>query len=79
MQRRDISVIGASAGGVQALTALLGRLSRDFAAANFVVLHMPPLGKSPLPEILSRVGPLPASHAVDGESIMPGRFAITPE
>ena len=78
MERRDIVVIGASAGGVQALSSLVRGLPGDLAAAVFVVLHMPPFAKSHLPEILSRAGPLSAAHALNGEPIVPGRVYIAP-
>jgi two-component system chemotaxis response regulator CheB len=71
-----VVVVAASAGGVQALTRLAAGLSADMRAAILVVLHIPPRAESRLPEILSRVGPLQASRAVDGESLLPGTFAI---
>jgi two-component system chemotaxis response regulator CheB len=39
---RDIIVIGTSAGGLEALDALVGQLPTDLAAAIFVVQHMSP-------------------------------------
>lgn len=78
MVHRDIVVIGASAGGIAALTALASDLPLGFAAAVFVVVHIPPYGVSRLPEILSRVGPLPAVHAEDGMLFETGRMYIAP-
>jgi two-component system chemotaxis response regulator CheB len=78
MTQRDIVVIGASAGGIQALTTLVAILPRDFPAAVLVVVHIPPYSISRLPEILSRSGPLPATHAQHGEVIEPGRIYIAP-
>src|SRR5437764_13899490 len=78
MPVRDIVVIGASAGGVQALKDLVQGLARDIQASFFVVLHFPPFEKSQLPEILSSLGVLPAKHAADGESILPGRIYVAP-
>jgi two-component system, chemotaxis family, protein-glutamate methylesterase/glutaminase len=78
MTQRDIIVIGASAGGIQALTTLVAGLPRDFPASLVVVVHIPPYAISRLPEILSRSGPLPAAHARHGEAIEPGRIYIAP-
>jgi two-component system, chemotaxis family, protein-glutamate methylesterase/glutaminase len=78
MTQRDIVVIGASAGGIQALTALVAGLPRDFPASLLVVVHIPPYAVSRLPEILSRSGPLPAVHAQHGEVIEPGCIYIAP-
>jgi len=78
MVKRDIIVIGASAGGLQALSALLGKLPKDFQAPVFVVWHISPNHRSILPEVLSRAGKLPATHAVDGEPIRPGRIYVAP-
>ena len=75
---RDIVVIGASAGGVPALKKLAAALPRDFPAAMFVVLHIPPEPRSILPEILSRAGPLPAVHALDGAAFSRGRIYVAP-
>jgi two-component system chemotaxis response regulator CheB len=74
----DIVVIGASAGGIEALKELVAALPGDLAAAIFVVLHLPPGGTSVLPTILSRAGPLPAEHVHDGVSIATGRIFVAP-
>jgi two-component system chemotaxis response regulator CheB len=76
--QRDIVVIGASAGGVEALDTLMTGLPLEFPAAVFVVLHMLPTGHSVLPEILARAGPLPAAAAQDGEDIERGRVYVAP-
>src|SRR5689334_890339 len=78
MPNRDIIVIGASAGGVEALKELVRDLPADLPAAIFVVLHIPAHGTSVLPQILSRRGPLPAVHPADGEPIAHGRIYIAP-
>jgi len=74
----DIIVIGASAGGVEALRNIAAGLPSDLKAAVFVVLHLPPGGTSVLPSILDRAGDLPAAHAVDGEAVVPGRIYVAP-
>jgi two-component system, chemotaxis family, protein-glutamate methylesterase/glutaminase len=78
MPDHDIVVVGASAGGVEALVGLVGSLPAELPAAVFVVLHVPPTGTSALPDILRRSGPLPASHVKDGEPIEPGRIYVAP-
>jgi len=72
----DIVVVGASAGGVEALTSVVGGLPSDFGAAIFVVLHVPPAASSSLANILSRAGPLSATAARDREAIQAGRIYV---
>jgi two-component system chemotaxis response regulator CheB len=74
--RRDIVAVGASAGGVEALRALVGGLPPDYPGAILVVLHLPRDAPSALPAILDRSGPLPAATAVDGEALRPGRIYV---
>lgn len=78
MPSRDIIVMGASAGGVEALRAVLGSLPKDFPAAVLVVLHVSPDHRSVLPRILDAVGPLPAAHAKEGEALEHGRIYVAP-
>jgi two-component system chemotaxis response regulator CheB len=78
MPSRDIIVVGASAGGVEALRRLAGSLPRDLPAALFVVLHLPSNGTSALSRILDRYGELRAVAARDGEAIKPGRIYVAP-
>ena len=75
---RDILVVGASAGGVEALMHLCAVLPEDLPAAVFVVQHVAPGARSVLPELLGRAGPLPAAHAVNGEAVRPGRVYVAP-
>jgi two-component system chemotaxis response regulator CheB len=78
MSGRDIIVIGTSAGGVEALQALVGGLPPDLPAAVFIVLHLAPQSPSFLPDILTRAGPLPAAQGRNGEVITPGRIYVAP-
>ncbi len=78
MPGHDIIVIGASAGGVEAVAELVERLPADLPAAVFVVVHFPSYARSVLPRILGRRGRLPARHAEDGEEIVPGTVYVAP-
>ena len=75
--RRDIVVIGASAGGVGALRKLAADLPAAFPAAVLVVLHVG-AHASLLPELLEAAGPNSASHAQDGEELRTGHLAVAP-
>jgi len=75
---RDIVVVGASAGGVEALRALASGFPADLPAAVLVVLHMPAHGASALSAILRRSGPLDAVTAFDGERPQYGRIYVAP-
>lgn len=75
---RDIIVIGASAGGVQALSTLVAALPPRLAAAVFIVLHIPAEPPSLLPNILARDARMPVSHARNAERIEHGRIYVAP-
>ena len=74
---RTAIVIGASAGGVEAIRFLAAELPADFPATVFVVLH---IGAHPsqLPWLLNQTGPLRAVHPKDGDPIRPGQIHIAP-
>jgi two-component system, chemotaxis family, protein-glutamate methylesterase/glutaminase len=76
VQNRDIVVVGASAGGVDALTQLVRSLTEDLPAAIFVVLHVG--ASSRIAEILERAGSMPVSQATSGEAVAPGRVRVAP-
>ncbi|MFI6028704.1 chemotaxis protein CheB [Amycolatopsis magusensis] len=73
---RDRIVVGASAGGVEALRTMVSGLPEDLRAAVLVVMHLPAGGTSALPLILDRAGPLPARAAVDGADVEPGHIYV---
>ena len=75
MATHDIVVIGASAGGVEAISTLVAQLPRDLRAAVLVVLHVAK-GRSMLPEILTRAGKLPVAHPDDGDRLEHGRIYV---
>ena len=77
-EERDIVVIGASAGGVEAVASLIEALPRDLAAAVFVVIHFPPHSTSVLPRIITRRGGMTAMHPEDGAPIELGCVYVAP-
>ena len=78
MPGHDIIVIGASAGGVEALVTVVGSLPADLPAAVFIVLHIPAQSPSLLPGILSRSGPLVALHPEDGDALEREKIYVAP-
>jgi two-component system chemotaxis response regulator CheB len=78
MEKRDIIVIGSSAGGVFALQEIVASLPLDLDASIFIVQHVSPDSQSLLPKILSHKGRLKAVHPSDGEVIEKGMIYIAP-
>jgi two-component system chemotaxis response regulator CheB len=78
MPNKDIIVIGASTGGIEALKFLAADLPRDFKGSVFVVVHVAATGPNFLGAILDRLGPLPAATAENGQEIQPGRIYVAP-
>ena len=70
--RKDIIVIGASTGGLEALKTVLGGLSGDLDASIFVVLHTSADSPGVLAQILDRAGPLQAVMVETSERIRDG-------
>lgn len=77
--RRDIVVVGASAGGIQALVELVTEMPA-LDAAMFVVLHVPRSAPSSLPAILGRAAgrKVQVAHARHGEPIRHGHLYVAP-
>jgi two-component system, chemotaxis family, protein-glutamate methylesterase/glutaminase len=71
-----VVAVGASAGGVEALTHFAAGLPPDLPYAVLVVLHMPTGAPSVLARILDRSGPLPAVQALDKEPLRPGTIRV---
>jgi two-component system, chemotaxis family, protein-glutamate methylesterase/glutaminase len=78
MPGHDFIVIGASAGGVEALSYVVKHLPSDLDATVAIVLHVPSHGISVLPRILERAGSLPVCHPKDQERILPGQIYVAP-
>lgn len=76
--RRDIVVIGGSAGSVEAVKLIACGLSRELLASVLVVLHTPPRERNLITEVLNAAGSLPANEATEGEPLVPGRIYVPP-
>jgi two-component system chemotaxis response regulator CheB len=76
MARRDIIVVGGSAGAIEAACDILGKLPADLPASMFVVQHV---GRdSALADVLKRCGTVQVATASDGEPVRPGRVYVAP-
>ena len=78
--RIDVVVLGASAGGIEALERVVRGLPASLPVPVLVVVHVSASGISVLPQILSRAGRLRARHARHGEALAPGVvYVATPD
>ena len=77
MEKRDIVVIGASAGGIDAFKKLVRGLPKGFPASIFIVWHTAPNITSLLPKILDSETSLPVIEPFDGERISPGTIYVS--
>lgn len=77
-ENRDIVVIGASAGGLDAIRTLLGALPPDLPASIFVVIHRGTREPNLLPDILGAASRLPVVSAVDGQTHQRGNVLLAP-
>ena len=76
--KRDIVVVGASAGGVEATTLVAQGMDRAFQGSAFFVLHLMPYTHSYFPHLLSRASGGAAAHPGNGEPIRPRRIYAAP-
>jgi two-component system chemotaxis response regulator CheB len=74
--KKDIIVIGGSAGSSGVLKQLLGDLPVDLPASVFVSTHIPAHSPSLLAEVLGTRASLPVSQARDGQPIEPGKVYV---
>lgn len=75
---RDVVVIGASLGGIEAVSELLRGLPEGFPASVFVVIHQFGSQPSALAAILDRAGALPAVYPRNLEVYRPGLVYVAP-
>jgi len=73
-----VVAIGASAGGLEALTAILRALPTDIAMAFMLIQHLDPKRHSILPELLSKATRIPVLEALDAMKIESNRVYVMP-
>jgi two-component system chemotaxis response regulator CheB len=73
-----VVVVGASAGGVEALVKFVGALPAETRKAVCVVLHVSPAGTSAMPHILGRAARLPVHSPADGDPLLAGHIYVAP-
>jgi len=78
MQNRDIIVIGASAGGIEALRNLVAALPGNLPGSLLIAMHTAADSPGVLDVILRRAARLPAHFARDNMRIESGRVYIAP-
>ena len=76
--RCSLVVMGASAGAVEALSAILPALPAGFALPILVVVHLPPDKRSALPELFAAKSRLRVKEAEDKEPIEAGFVYFAP-
>lgn len=78
VERRFIVAIGASAGGLEALTALASSLPTDLNVPFVVLQHLSPNYRSMMVQLLARTTELEVREIEDGAIPLPNRIYITP-
>jgi len=74
----DVVALASSAGGIAALSEILGSLPGDFPAAIVVVQHLDPRHRSLMADILRRRTALNVAQAAEGDYIRAGTVYIAP-
>ncbi|MFI4882111.1 MAG: chemotaxis protein CheB, partial [Phycisphaerales bacterium JB064] len=70
--------VGASAGGLEAFTALLESVPRDLDVAWVLVQHLDPTQDSMMAELLGRHSTIPVTEARPDEPVQPGHVYVIP-
>src|SRR5271154_616200 len=73
-----IVAIGASAGGIEALTELMNHLPSDTGMAFVLVQHLDPKHHSILTELLARKTAMPVTEVSEGLAVQPNRVYVIP-
>lgn len=77
-ERRFVVGIGASAGGLEAISTLVSHLPPDLGASYLIVQHLSPTHRSMLVQLIARETTMPVSEAEHGAVPQPNHLYITP-
>ncbi|SEO35981.1 chemotaxis protein CheB [Pseudomonas sp. NFACC39-1] len=69
-------VVGASAGGVEALLKVFGQLPKGFGVPILVVLHLPDERDSQMAQVFGHRLAIPVQEAQDKQNIQPGTLYV---
>jgi two-component system, chemotaxis family, protein-glutamate methylesterase/glutaminase len=75
---QPVVALVASAGGIAAMTAVLGRLPADFPGSVIALQHLSPEQPSILSDLLQRSSVLPVRPARDGDALVGGEVLVAP-
>ena len=75
--KRNVIVLGASAGGIEVLVRIFSEMPPDLAAIIGIVLHRGPL-PSELLQVLSKRSGLPMFEPSHDSTLQPGRIYLAP-
>ncbi|MGC1303484.1 MAG: chemotaxis protein CheB [Caulobacteraceae bacterium] len=78
MEHRDLVVVGASVGGLEALCKLVSTFPEQLEASVCLVLHTHNDGPGLLADIIGRFTPLPVSYGKDGDALRPHHIYVAP-
>ena len=78
MTKRDIVAIGGSAGSLEALIHIVGRLPSDLPAAVFIVVHSSSRSPNTLPAVLQHRTGMRVVQAAEGERVQTGTIYVAP-
>jgi two-component system chemotaxis response regulator CheB len=78
MNRRDVIVIGGSAGSTGPLKTLVAALPQSFSGSILIVTHVPSHGVRLLGQVLQAKTPLEVGYPRDGDPVLPGRIYLGP-
>lgn len=70
--------VGASAGGLEAISAFVSKFNIDFQGSIIIAQHLAPHGKSMLTELIAKHATLPVVEARDAEKLAPATIYVIP-